>query len=433
MKTVINLIRKDFIIFWKDKVSVSLTFLVPVVLIYIFGSVFGGAGEMGGVGFALLNNSKAPIALKLEKTLDTTKSFFIIKTYKDDNGVKRKFDTTSIKEFVKKGSASAALVIPEDAYTDTSSGLKLKYYYDPKNEIENQLVQGLLQKTIMESLPEIFQQNMWKKSEKYLGMQNGTAFNNQIALTVSKYFHIDTAQVLHPNLNSSTGKDSSVKQVDFFSNILQLDKQQLVGKNIVNPNVTRMVGGWALMFLLFSVTGAATSLFDEKKSGVMLRLLSAPVSGVDILWSKYIFSILLGIFQLLVLFLAGVLLFTIDIFSNFFNLMLLIIAGATACTAFGMLLAAFCKTSAQANGWATFLILTMSAIGGAWFPTFLMPAFIQTIGKFTIVYWAVDGFLQVLWRGASFKEIIPNLVFLFGVAALINTISIIKFRKSPGS
>jgi ABC-2 type transport system permease protein len=433
LKTVINLIRKDFIIFWKDKVSVSLTFLVPIVLIYIFGSVFAGAGGMGGVGFALLNNSNAPIAQKLEKTLDTTQAFFIIKTYKDDNGVNRKFDTTSIKEFVKKGSASAALVIPEDAYTDTSYGLKLKYYYDPKNEIENQLVQGLLQKTIMESLPELFQQNMWKKSEKYLGMQNGTAFNNQIALTISKYFQIDTSRVLHPNRNSTAGKDSSVKHFDFFSNILQLDKQQLVGKNIVNPNATRMVGGWALMFLLFSLTGAASSLFDEKKSGVMLRLLSAPVSGVDILWSKYVFSIMLGIFQLFVLFLAGVFLFKIDIFSNFFNLMLVIIAGATACTAFGMLLAAFCKTSSQANGWATFLILTMSAIGGAWFPTFLMPSFIQTIGKFTIVYWAVDGFLQVLWRGASFKEIIPNLAFLFGVAALINTISIIKFRKSPGS
>lgn len=430
MKIVINLIRKDFIIFWKDKVSVSLTFLVPIVLIFIFGSVFGGAGDMRGVGFAILNNSNAPIAKKLEKTLDTTKSFFMIKTYKDDKGVEKRFDTVSIKEFVKKGSASAALVIPEDAYTDTSSGLKLKYYYDPKNEIENQLIQGLFQKTVMESLPEMFQDNMWKKSEKNLGPEKGKAFNHQIASVVGKYYHMDTSVILHPDMNSSSGKALAKSQSDMFSNILQLDKQQVVGKDIVNPNVTRMVGGWALMFLLFSLTGAASSLFDEKKSGVILRLLSAPVSGVHILWSKYIFSIILGIFQLFVLFLAGLVLFKIDIFSNFFNLMLVIIAGATACTAFGMILAAFCKTSAQANGWGTFLILTMSAIGGAWFPTFLMPSFIQTISKFTIVYWAVDGFLKVLWRGASFKEIIPNLAFLFGVAALINVISIIKFRRS---
>ena len=428
MKTVIALIKKEFILFWKDKVAVSLTFLVPAVLIFIFGSVFGGSGNISGIHIAFINDSEAPIALKLEKTLDTTKTFFLIKKYKDEQGNEKRFDTNSVKDFVKKGSASAALVIPADAYTDTSLGLKLKYYYDPKNEIETQLIQGMLQKIVMESLPGMFMDNMWRRSEKYLGKDSGGQFNRQIASVIGKYYKVDTALLTHSNL-IDTSSDTSKKQTDFFSNMLQMDKEQLIGKEIVNPNVTRNVGGWALMFLLFTLTGAASSIFDEQKSGVILRLLSAPVSGVHILWSKYIFSILLGIIQLFVLFLAGMFFFKIDIFSNIFNLMLVIIAGATACTAFGMLLAAFCRTAAQANGWGTFLILTMSAIGGAWFPTFLMPGFIQVISKFTIVYWAVDGFLMVLWRGASFTDILPNLAFLFGTAAVINTISIIRFRK----
>jgi len=428
LKTVIALIRKEFILFRKDKVAVSLTFLVPAVLIFIFGSVFGGTGNISGIRLAFINESNARIAMKLEKTLDTTKTFFLMKKYKDEHGNEKRFDTNSVKEFVKKGSASAALVIPADAYTDTSLGLKLKYYYDPKNEIETQLIQGMLQKIVMESLPGMFMDNLWRRSEKYLGKDSGTQFNRQIAAVIGKYFKVDTALLNHSNLNN-TMYDTVKKQADFFSNMLQIDKEQLVGKEIVNPNVTRNVGGWALMFLLFTLTGTATSIFDEQKSGVILRLLSAPVSGVHILWSKYIFSILLGIIQLFVLFLAGMFLFKIDIFPNIVNLMLVILAGATACTAFGMLLAAFCRTAAQANGWGTFLILTMSAIGGAWFPTFLMPGFIQVISKFTIVYWAVDGFLMVLWRGASFTDILPNLAFLFGSAAVINTISIIRFRK----
>jgi ABC-2 type transport system permease protein len=428
LKTVITLVKKEFIIFWKDKVAVSLTFLVPAVLIFIFGSVFGGTGNISGIRLAFINDSSAPIAMKLEKTLDTTKSFFLIKKYKDEQGIEKSFDTNSVKDFVRKGNASAALVIPADAYTDTSSGLKLKYYYDPKNEIETQLIQGMLQKIVMESLPEMFTDNMLRRSEKYLGKDSGDQFNRQIASVIRKYFKVDTAFLLNSQLRN-TSDNTVKKQPNFFSNILQMDKKQLIGQEIVNPNVTRNVGGWALMFLLFTLTGAASSIFDEQKSGVLLRLLSAPVSGIHILWSKYIFSILLGIIQLFVLFLAGMFFFKIDIFSNIFNLMLVIIAGATACTAFGMLLAAFCRTAAQANGWGTFLILTMSAIGGAWFPTFLMPGFIQAISKFTIVYWAVDGFLMVLWRGASFTDILPNLAFLFGTAAVINTISIIRFRK----
>jgi ABC-2 type transport system permease protein len=71
----------------------------------------------------------------------------------------------------------------------------------------------------------------------------------------------------------------------------------------------------------------------------------------------------------------------------------------------------------------------MSSIGGAWFPTFLMPHFIQEISKLTIVYWTIDGFLQVLWRHASFADILPNIAFLAGFSIIVNTASILKFRK----
>ena len=44
----------------------------------------------------------------------------------------------------------------------------------------------------------------------------------------------------------------------------------------------------------FSLTAAATSLFDKKKAGVYQRLLSAPVRRTHILWSKYLFGMLLS-------------------------------------------------------------------------------------------------------------------------------------------
>ena len=129
------------------------------------------------------------------------------------------------------------------------------------------------------------------------------------------------------------------------------------------------------------------------------------------------------------LFFTGYLFFGIDIFSNFFNLLLVIIASSAAATAFGMVLAAFSKTPAQARGLGTFLILTMSAIGGAWFPTFILPSFVQTLSKLTIVYWSIEGFLQVLWRGVGTIEILPYVGILLGIAAVINLISIWRFQK----
>jgi ABC-2 type transport system permease protein len=430
LKTILRLFIKDYTLFFRDKVALSLTFIVPIVLIYIFGQVFGNAGsgpEHLKLGF--INNSTAPIAKKLEKILDTTKTFTLVKTYKDDKGNIVQYDTNVIKNHVKSGKFSSALVIPADAYTDTSKSLKLKFYYDPKNEFEMNLVDGMLQQTIMQQIPEIFQKSMMRQAESHLGKEKGDMFNSEIAKTVNKYFDVDTSKILSKNLN--TVNDTAIKTggSNMFSNIVKMEKEQLVGKDIANPMATRSVGGWAMMFLLFTITGSATSLLDEKKSGVMVRILSAPVTRTQILWGKYLYNMSLGILQLSVMFLFGYLIFKIDIFSNIINLALIILAASTACTGFGMLLASLVKTTKQADGWGTFLILMMSAVGGAWFPVSFMPETIQMFSKLTIVYWSVEGFLAVLWRGAGFMEIWHYLAILFGISILINLFSIYRFKR----
>jgi ABC-2 type transport system permease protein len=430
LRTIIKLFIKDYILFVRDKVALSLTFLIPVVLIFIFGEVFSGTG--GGAGklkLGFINNSSAPIAKKLEKVLDTTKTFLLVKTYKDDNGKVVFYDTNTIKNHIRSGKFSSALIIPEDAYTDTSRSLKLKFFYDPKNDFEMQLVDGMLQQTIMQQMPELFNQGMQRQAESQLGKEKGSAFNSEIAGTISKYYKIDTSAILNRNLNRESDTVNSSGGNKFFQNMLDIEKQQLVGKDIVNPMATRSVGGWAMMFLLFTITASATSLLDEKKSGVMIRILSAPVTRTQILWSKYLFNMSLGIIQLSMMFLFGFILFKIDIFSNIFNLLLIVLASSTACTAFGMFLASIVKTTKQADGWGTFLILMMSAVGGAWFPVSFMPETIQFFSKLTIVYWSVEGFLAVLWRGAGFMEICHHLAILFGISIVINLISIYKFKR----
>jgi len=398
---------------------------------FIWGLVFGNMGSGNQkLHLAFLNSSQSEVAKKIERTLDTTKAFKLVKSFKDDKGRLVKFDLLSIQEYVKKGSISAALVIPEDADKDPKVGFKLKFYYDPKNDMEMQIIQGVLQKTIMSEIPDLFFQGMKKQSLNYLGADSGKAFNNEIAAVIGKYYKIDPEWLkMETPLNDSLATTGTQRQKEYFQNALKFEQIQLVGKDIPNPWATRGVGGWAMMFLLFALTGSATSLFDEKKSGVVLRILAAPISRSDILWSKYIFNVSLGLIQLTILFIAGSLLYRIEILSNFFNLFLVITASAIACTAFGMFLAAVSKTTAQASGFGTFLILAMSSIGGAWFPVSLMPDFVQTISKVTIVYWSMEGFQQVLWRSASISEILPNLGILCGMAFVISLISLWQFKK----
>ncbi|TAK55707.1 MAG: ABC transporter permease, partial [Bacteroidetes bacterium] len=255
MNQVIKLITKEYRLFWSDRVAVSLTFIVPVVLTVIFGAVFGGMSRgPSGIRLAFVNESASEIAKKIESELDTTKAVRLLKTFTDDSKKEIKFDSVSAKEYVIKGSASAALILPADMFTDTSAGIKVKLYYDPKNDIEMQMLQGIVQKTIFEKIPGIFNQTMLRRSEQWLGADSGKAFNSEMANIISKYFEVDTSWFLNPSSMSQQylASDTSTGAGNFFKSMIQIEQTQLVGQQVVSPWATRSVGGWAMMFLLFT-------------------------------------------------------------------------------------------------------------------------------------------------------------------------------------
>jgi ABC-2 type transport system permease protein len=208
-----------------------------------------------------------------------------------------------------------------------------------------------------------------------------------------------------------------------------LDNVQVVGRNVKSPTATLLVGGWAMQFLLFALTSSATALFREKEHGIFQRVLSAPVTRGDILWSKFIYGICLGLLQLVILFFAGHVLYGIEIGGQFGLLVVVCVFAAAACTSFGMLIAAVSPTQESARGIATFVILLMSAVGGAWFPVSFMPDFIQKVSRLTLVYWSMEGFSQVLWARASLVELLPTLGYLALITSLVMGISVWRFNR----
>ena len=215
----------------------------------------------------------------------------------------------------------------------------------------------------------------------------------------------------------------------FPDGLVQLETTQVLGQG--KEPEAQSVGGWTVMFLLFSLTGAASSLFEERDRGLFQRILAGPVSRSQILWSKFAFLGLLGLLQMMVLFAFGEVLFGIfTSFGQVLPLLVLAMATAAAATAFGMLLASVAKTPAQANGLGTFFILTFSALGGAMFPIFMMPPLIRNvIAPLNPVYWAMDGVLAVLWRGSGTGQLLPHLgvLLLFAVVALLFALA--RFRR----
>ncbi len=442
MKLVLTLLRKELLLFSKDRVALSLTFLVPVVLIYIFGAVFGvnrTSSGPTGIPLAVINESAAPEIAKLVEALRKETAFRVVESTTDENGVARALTETEVREGFKANRYRFALVLPADATSDETFGLRLKLLFNPRNEIESQMVLGLLQRTIYTEAPMLLLRSLEKQAASAIGRVKTDRFYDEMAATIGRSFGLDAAKVresmkvgsLGDIVGAKTSGSTNGEASNFLERVIKIEQEQLAGAQVKNTGATRAVGGWAMMFLLFALSGSATSLFEEKKAGLYLRLLASPVRPSHILWSKYAFGILLGLVQLVALFFAGRLMFGIDVTSNFANLLVICAAAAVACTAFGMLLAAVTRTPAAAQGLATLLILTMSAVGGAWFPTSFMPELIQQLSKLTVVYWAMEGFAQVLWNDCTFAELLPTVGVLLGIAAALIGVSWWRFRTGP--
>ncbi len=443
MHPILVLLRKDFSLLLRDKVSIMITFAVPFAMIYLFGLIFNvNAKDPGpsGIPLAVVNQSDNPASVKLVEALRAEKAFRVITESKDDDNTTRPLQEGDLRTQMRADRYRFALVIPKDLIRTEAIGLHLKIYSNPRNEIESQMVNGILQRTLFSNVPELLGQSLQARARSVIGNEHADRFNAAIASAVAREFGGNEAEIRRNIDNGNFGFDNlgrgatrastgSTGVRDALSSIVKIDTEQVAGKDVKSPAATLLVGGWAIQFLLFAVTASATALFREKEFGIFQRVLSAPVTRSDILWSKFLYGICLGLIQLITLFSAGAILYKIDIASYLPLLAVVCIFAAAACTSFGMLIAAISPTPESARGLSTFVIMLMSAIGGAWFPVSFMPEFIQKLSRLTLVYWSMEGFSQVLWSHASLLELLPTLGYLSLTTALIMGVSVWRFNK----
>ena len=444
MNAILVLLRKDFALFFRDRASLALTFVIPFVMIYLFGQIYHvNSTDSGpaGIPVAVVNQSDNPAAARLVDALRAEKAFKVLTRFVNPDKTTRPLAEGDLRPLMRADEFRFALVIPKDVVRGDAIGIHFKTYSNPRNDIEVQTVTGLLQKTLFSSAPELLGQSLQARARAYLGDRSLDRFDSTLASAVSEAFGGDEARIKEriedgefgfPRLVGeapAAGAAATLPAGDVFSRLVRIDNVQVSGTDVKSPLATLLVGGWAMQFLLFAVTASATALFREKEHGIFQRVLSAPVTRSDILWSKFLYGVSLGLLQLVILFFGGQVLFGIDIIGHLGLLVVVCVFAAAACTSFGMLIAAISPTPESARGLSTFVILLTCAIGGAWFPISLMPEFIQRFSRLTLVYWSMQGFSQVLWSHDTLAELLPTLGYLSLITAIVMGVAVWRFAR----
>lgn len=450
---ILILIGKDLANLRRNRAALSLLFLVPVALIYFMGQVWGiNRQDQGptGIPLAVVNASPNPAAATLLRALEQEKSFRIIATVPAARGAPaRPLTEEDARRAIQSIDAPYrfALVIPRDLVGAGDFGLHLKILSNPRNEIETQTVSGILQKTIFSHVPQLLGQALQSGARQAVGGARVDTFNHSLAGAVATAFGGDAGSIYQrlqggwfdpppaPALRR-LGADppppaatAPAEPADLLARLIRIDREKVVGANVKSPLATTIVGGWAMQFLLFALSSGAAGLFRDRDAGIFQRLLAGAVTRTQILTSRFLYGVLVGVVQIGALFCAGRLFFGIDVEHHIFPLLVVGVFAAAACTAFGMALAAIAPNAEAASGLATFLILMLSAVGGAWFPVSLMPAFVQKLSHLSLVFWSIEGFSAVLWAGQGLREIAPILLVLGLMTAAVMGFAVWRFNR----
>jgi ABC-2 type transport system permease protein len=294
----------------------------------------------------------------------------------------------------------------------------IEVVYDAANPMARHSVSGLVQVAAMEALPDLLMKGGFGRMDQIdsgLTSEQRRVVDELIAKVRNQLDEVKRKEAAGAKASDDppAKEEGSRGIVRVEASPARAEEGETRGKK-TGSLVTYYAAGLGVMFLLFSVVGAGGTLLEEESRGTLERLLACKVGMRTILLGNWLFTALVGFAQVSLMFVWGAVIFRIDLWSvhHLLGFGVMTVATASAAAGFGLVLAACCKSQAQLNGFATILVMVMSALGGSMVPRFVMPSFLDTTAMFTFNGWALDGYLKVFWYDDPNATLVRSVVDL---------------------
>ncbi|NPD44536.1 MULTISPECIES: ABC transporter permease [unclassified Lentimicrobium] len=396
--------RKDLLQSFKDKKGLLLSFLLPIVLIALFSLVYGG--------FQSSSKDRAQSLLFCDDD-QSVLSHDLLSELEAEKGLKLTIKPLSEAEtLVINGDFPSALLIYKGFEDSINQGKStpVEFIYDESRELEMGLTQKALMSTLM---PFLGEQGSKSQVHSFINDKYGDEMPEEMIAEI----HDDIDQQFSPDQEETSVGTSSI------------ESRAVSVKEDMPWGLIQAFAGTSVMMLLFSITGMGSSIIKERDTGTLKRILYSPIKPWQIILGKFGSGFVFAMIQMSILVLFAWLAFGLDIFRNFSGLILLVFATAMAVSGFGILIASLARSQKQVESLSLIIILVMSALGGSMMPLFLFPEIIKTVAHFTINYWAIDGFYDVLGRDVGLMGIMQNTLMLLLFSILSSIIAIFVFNK----
>jgi ABC-type multidrug transport system permease subunit len=360
---------KEFIVVWRDPMTLFFMFFPPLVEMIAFGYALDT--DVKHMALVVLNEDRTVDSRRFIDRLVNTETFRVV-------GEVQSIDEMASE--IRKGRAYAGLQIPPKFTQNMRAGFPAQVQL---------LVDGSNSTTALQAL------------------NTGVS----VALTQSL-----------ESLLRETGKRAPPVEVR---------PQMLYNPTMRSPNfyVPGVIG---IVLQIGTTFATAMAVVREREKGTLETLLVSPLSRWGLMLGKLIPYLCIGMTMAVILFLIMRWLFQVPIHGSVIAMMFTTLVYCFALLSLGLLVAAKAENQMQALQMSMTFILPSVFFSGFVFPRETMPWIFYALGTILPTTYFISLMRAIILRGAHFLEYWPHLLILIIMSILLFAFCALLFRKKIG-
>jgi ABC-type multidrug transport system permease subunit len=174
--------------------------------------------------------------------------------------------------------------------------------------------------------------------------------------------------------------------------------------------------------LMMTVIYGGVFLTAEKSEGMIRRQVTAPLGRGPIFAGKLAGRLLIAGVQIALLILVGRFMYGISWGASPLGLLLVLVSYGAAVAGLAMLLGAVLRTPEQASSVGWIVSMVLAALGGCWWPSEVMPAWLRSAAHVLPTTWAMDAFHALVSWGQGLEAVLLPSAVLLGFALLFGAL-----------
>ena len=360
---------KEFIIVWRDPMTLFFMFFPPLVEMIAFGYALDT--DVKHMALVVLNEDRTVASRQFIDKLVNTETFRVV-------GEVQSIDEMASQ--IRKGRAYAGLQIPPKFTQNVRAGFPAQVQL---------LIDGSNSTTALQAL------------------------NTGVSVALTQSIE---------SLLRETGKRAPP---------IEVRPQMLYNPTMRSPNfyVPGVIG---IVLQIGTTFATAMAVVREREKGTLETLLVSPLSRWGLMLGKLIPYLCIGMTMATILFLIMRWLFQVPIHGSVIAMMFTTLVYCFALLSLGLLVATKAENQMQALQMSMTFILPSVFFSGFVFPRETMPWIFYALGTILPTTYFISLMRAIILRGAQFLEYWPHLLILMIMSGLLFAFCALLFRKKIG-